>query len=95
MDSAPVYTLGTATEDCFAAATRDWCQQHSGRLSHEEAMALQLTSVLVQTFYGHGGKVNVTISVSGRRRGEDEVYFWRFQRSTNSTLSLLGGSLDL
>jgi hypothetical protein len=89
------FTLGRAMEECFAAATEDWCRHHAGSMSKEEALAIQLTSVLMQTFYGHGGKVNVTVTISGRRRNEDEVYFWRFQRAANSSLTLLGGSLDL
>lgn len=95
MQDATPFTLGTAMEEAFAAATLDWCRSHAVGMSKEEAFAVSMSSVLMQTFYGHGGKVNVTVTVSGRRRNEDEVYFWRFQRATNSSLTLLGGTLDL
>lgn len=95
MERPSVYTLGTAAEECFAAATLDWVRQHASGISNEEAFAISMSSVLMQTFYGHGGKVNVTVTVSGRRRNEDEVYFWRFQRATNSSLTLLGGTINL
>lgn len=95
MDSPRYSSMGAALDECFAAATLDWCRRHAQGITKEEAFAITMSSVLAQTFFGHGGKVNYTITVSGRRRHEDEVYFWRFQRSTDSTLFLLGGSIDL
>jgi hypothetical protein len=88
-------SMGQALDECFATATLDWCRHHAQGITKEEAIAVSMTSVLMQVFYGHGGKVNVTVTVSGRRRHEDEAYFWRFQRSTNSSLTLQGGTLDL
>lgn len=95
MSTEHPFSMGTALEEAFAAATLDWCRKHAGNVSKEEAFILRMTSVNMTVFYGHGGKVNVTVSVSGRRRNEDDVYFWRFQRGTNSSLMLLGGSIDL
>lgn len=95
MSPPPHYQLGTAMEECFAAATYDWCRLHASGMSRAEAFSLQITSVLMQTFWGHAGKVNVTCTVSGRRRNEDEVYFWRFQRSTNGNLMFIGGTINL
>lgn len=95
MDTQRYPSMGAALDECFAAATLDWCRHHAQGVTKEEAFAVVMSSVLMQTFYGHGGKVNVTVTVSGRRRNEDDVYFWRFQRATNSSLSLLGGTLDL
>jgi hypothetical protein len=95
MTDPPRFTMGAALEECYAAATFDWCKHHAGSMTHAEAFAREITSVLVQTMLGAFGKVNVTITISGRRRCDDAAYFWRFTRSTNSTWILHSGSLDL
>lgn len=95
MSDPPTFTLGTAVDEAFAASTMDWCSKNRGMLTKEEAFSLILNHVLVQTLYTIGGRVNVTITIGGRRFNDADVYFFRFQRAANSRLTFTGGTLDL
>lgn len=95
MEDARRLTLGAALDEAWAAATLDWCRNHAQGLARDEAFALALKSATVSILWSGYGKVNFTVTVSGRRRDEDEVYFWRFKRHTNGTLQPVGGTIDL
>jgi hypothetical protein len=95
MSGPRTFNLGDALVKCHRVAVDDWCKQHAPGVAREVAAANSIPSVLMQTLFGSFGKVNVTVTVSGRRRGEDQVYFWRFVRATDHRVTLEGGTVDL
>lgn len=95
MTTGKTFGMGELVEECYAAATLDYCNAHRGTMAREEAYSALIANVQAEILFFSRGRVNVTVMVRGWRRNADEMYFWRLQKTTNSTYRLEGGTLDL
>ncbi len=77
------YGLGDALEHAYDHALEVWRRQHANNVSPAELFAGPIINVQQTTLFYNGGRANITISITGRRRHQDEVYFFLLQKREN------------
>lgn len=95
MDTAPRYLMGDALHAAFEASLADWLRSHAPSTSREDAFAGPISTVTITATMLTAGRLNVVVTVLGRRRTEDETYFWRYQRTNGNVFKFTGGTLEL
>jgi hypothetical protein len=73
-------TVGRVVDACVKLTTEEWFRQHGGMRSREEAFAEDVKALTTSTSREPGGKLTVTVGVAGRKRVQEQVDFYRFQR---------------
>lgn len=73
-------TIGTAVDECLKLSTEEWFRQHGGMRSREEAFTEDVKGVTTSTELLPGGRLTVQVGVVARRRSQEQLDFYRFER---------------
>jgi hypothetical protein len=86
--------FGMAVNRAYLAALQDWRSKHAPKVTIDELLAGDVTSVSVEATVFSRGFLTVVTIVRGRRQYDDETHLTRF-RMHNGTYRLTGSTLPL
>lgn len=95
MYDVPRYSMGDALTQAYDAAIAAWRQEHAPSTPGAEVFSGPLRAATINAAAFPEGKLNVTITCTGRRRQEDDSYFFRYRRVSSTAYEFSGGTLDL
>lgn len=88
-------SLGAATAQCYDTALADWRRRYANSTSVQDLYAGPVASSNVSTSMYPQGRVHIVVTILGRRRTDDETYFYKFHRFGDDQLEFVRGSVDL
>lgn len=77
-------TVGKVVDECIKRTTEEWFRQHGGHRSREEAFSEDVKAITTSTSREPGGKLSVQIGIATRKRSQEQLDFYRFQRRNGS-----------
>lgn len=95
MSDPPSFTMAAAIGTAYNSALQDWHHSHAPSERIIDLFGGPLASVVIETAILARGALNVTVCCYGRRKHEDETYFYRFRRRGQDSWHFEGGSLDV
>jgi hypothetical protein len=91
----PTFTMAAAIGTAYNSALQDWHRTHAPSERIIDLFAGPLAAVVVESCIMARGVLNITIVCHGRRKHEDETFFYRFHRRGPDDWTFTGGSIDL